>query len=676
MKKKKKDLVLTVKLLGIKRKIARKDPLRPTTVTSAIPSQAPVNTKPPLSTLFPEISPLSSSDKINNVNEESVNDLKLKSLGPQPVKPVSPDLPSDPQKTENSVIKKIESDDKKRTANEFSADNPPQTPRKNRKYKPRTPQSARVVSADNYFPKFIRRTPTHRSPRALNPYFSAPVNGNTTPGTPTIYSMAKALFQRGSYSTQVVGRNQERYAIEQFLNKRLETRGKGALYLSGLPGTGKSALLSEVVEKRVKHYKSTGLVVKVANINCMTVENASDIFMKIHEEISQGEDLEAENELLDQQEENQEDLEEEEMISGDGKRLTTDRAKRLIIEDLERRILRQPANSTTRHVIVLDELDHIMTKDQEVLFRIFQWAFASNSTLVLFGIANALDLTDRFLPRLRSNSLTPQLLAFKPYTADQIAKIIEERLWSLVGGVKEDNGTIPLMHPAAIQLCARKTASNTGDLRKSFDLCRRAIETVEEEVRKKHTGDAADPGQGWKKALIAGGLGNTSALTLDDAPRVTITHMAKVCSIAFGGTMAARVRSLNLQQKAVLCVLVVGEKHGAKLMISNLFDKYIQACGRDKVLAPLTYPDFLDVIAALEANGVVNITGICGRKGLRAKDDSRVRTSKGGTGAAIVRNLSGREDYSKRRIASNVHQMDLISTVGSTPLLKSFLIDM
>lgn len=649
--------------------------MRPITPNSTDLSQAPTKAKPSLSNLFPEISPSTTSFKADNSFVKTVDDSKLKSVEPEPVKLVSPELPSETQEADDPEIKKPQPSESKRTAHEANVDNTPQTPRKNKKFKPRTPQSARVISADNYFPKFIRRTPTHRSPRLLNPYFSAPVNGNTTPGTPTVYSMAKALFQRGSYSTHVVGRNEERNTIEQFLNKRLETRGKGALYLSGLPGTGKSALLSEVIEKRVKYYQSTGLVVKVASINCMTVENASDIFMKIHEEISQGEDLEAEEELLLQQEQYQNDVAEEEMISGDGERLTTDRAKRLIIEDLERRILKQPTNSTTRHVIVLDELDHIMTKDQEVLFRIFQWAFASNSTLVLFGIANALDLTDRFLPRLRSNSLTPQLLAFKPYTADQIAKIIEDRLWSLVGGVKEESDTIPLMHPAAIQLCARKTASNTGDLRKSFDLCRRAIETVEEEVRRKHTGDTAGPGQGWKKALIAGGLGNTFALTLDDAPRVTITHMAKVCSIAFGGTMAARVRSLNLQQKAVLCVLVVGEKHGAKLMISNLFDRYIQACGRDKVLAPLTYPDFLDVIAALEANGVVNVTGVCGRKGLRAKDDSRVRTSKGGTGAAIVRTLSRREDYSKRRIAANVHQMDLMSTVGSTPLLKSFLID-
>lgn len=550
----------------------------------------------------------------------------------------------------------------------------------------RTPQSARVVSADAYFPSIVRRTPTHRTTKTLNPYYSAPAGHLSTPSTPTVYSLAKALFQRGSNSTQVVGRSQERAALEKFLNRQLETKGKGALYLSGLPGTGKSALLNEVLEKRMAHY-SGQFPIKVASINCMTVENASDIFTMIHQEITQDED---ETDFI-KREIKEEEEEVEKMISGDGERLTLDRGKRMIIEDLERRILGQPSSSQTRHVIVLDELDHIMTKDQEVLFRIFQWAFAANSTLILFGIANALDLTDRFLPRLRSNSLTPQLLAFKPYTAPEIACIIEERLWSLLGGRKEGDtkSAPPLMHPTAIQLCARKTASNTGDLRKAFDLCRRSIETVEEEVRRQNTRDSSNadteglpqgrgsPGLAWKRALVNGSNSKTlTVLTLETAPRATISHVAKVCSTAFGGTMAQRIKVLNVQQKAVLCVLVVGERQSTtKLTVMRLFDRYTQICGRDKVLTQLTFADFLDVVSALESNGVVSITGVCGRKGLGSAV-GRMRTSKGGGGASASRSANGvRDDYSQRRITANVHQLDLMSAVGATPLLRSFLIE-
>ena len=45
------------------------------------------------------------------------------------------------------------------------------------------------------------------------------------------------------------------------------------------------------------------------------------------------------------------------------------------------------------------------------------------------GIANALDLTDRILPRLQARpNCKPQLLHFAPYTKDQIVAILEDRL--------------------------------------------------------------------------------------------------------------------------------------------------------------------------------------------------------------------------------------------------------
>lgn len=596
----------------------------------------------------------------------------------------------------------------------------PRTPTPHKRAKLCTPQSARVVSADTVFSAATVtargtkvRTPTHRTARTLNPYYSAPAGALSTPSTPTVYSLAKALFQRGSSSTAVVGRAAERAQLVGFLDKRLETRGKGALYLSGLPGTGKSALLSEVVEERVREFgarwggEKKGKV-RVAMINCMTVDSASEIFNMIHEELTQGEDDFVE-------EEEDQDDESETMISGDGERLTQDRRNRLIIDDLERRLLRQAGTSQTRHIVVLDELDHIMTKDQEVLFRIFQWAFAANSSLILFGIANALDLTDRFLPRLRSNSLTPQLLAFKPYTAPEIERIIEQRLWSLVGGRPEgipDAGKAvagpppppPLMQTTAIQLCARKTASNTGDLRKAFDLCRRAIETVEEEVRRKQMASAFDedgvplggrgsPGLAWKRALVTSGSTSQpmTALTLETAPRVTIGHVAKVCSAAFGGSMATRIKALNLHQKAVLCVLVVSEQRpaasAAKLTVMKLFDRYSAVCTQARVLSGLPFSDFLDIVSALESHGVASVTGVCGRKGLGAFSGDgggggggggRARSSKGGGGASASRGggtgVRG-EDYSQRRIVANVHQLDLMSAVGATPLLRSFLVE-
>ena len=52
--------------------------------------------------------------------------------------------------------------------------------------------------------------------------------------------------------------------------------------------------------------------------------------------------------------------------------------------------------------MILDEIDQLITNGQDVLYQLFEWAADKKSRLVLVGIANALDLTDRFLPRLKA----------------------------------------------------------------------------------------------------------------------------------------------------------------------------------------------------------------------------------------------------------------------------------
>ena len=41
-----------------------------------------------------------------------------------------------------------------------------------------------------------------------------------------------------------------------------------------------------------------------------------------------------------------------------------------------------------------------------------------------------------------------------------------------------------MVEPAAIQFCARKVSAVAGDMRKALDICRRAVDLVEVEVRK------------------------------------------------------------------------------------------------------------------------------------------------------------------------------------------------
>lgn len=64
-----------------------------------------------------------------------------------------------------------------------------------------------------------------------------------------------------------------------------------------------------------------------------------------------------------------------------------------------------PSDSLPMLVLVLDEIDCLgSTAGKEILYKLFEWPCLELSRLVLIGIANALDLTKRILPRLAAKN--------------------------------------------------------------------------------------------------------------------------------------------------------------------------------------------------------------------------------------------------------------------------------
>ena len=51
--------------------------------------------------------------------------------------------------------------------------------------------------------------------------------------------------------------------------------------------------------------------------------------------------------------------------------------------------------------LVLDEVDQLESRNQDVVYTVFEWPALSASRLSLVGIANTLDLMDRVLPGLQ-----------------------------------------------------------------------------------------------------------------------------------------------------------------------------------------------------------------------------------------------------------------------------------
>jgi len=122
-------------------------------------------------------------------------------------------------------------------------------------------------------------------------------------------------------------------------------------------------------------------------------------------------------------------------------------------------------------VVVMDELDQMATKKQDVMYNFFNWPSLPNSRLIVIAIANTMDLPERTLSNKITSRLGHQRIAFQPYDANQLVQIVASRLKGL-----------EIFQASAIELAARRVSAITGDARRALDICRRAIDLAEDRL--------------------------------------------------------------------------------------------------------------------------------------------------------------------------------------------------
>ncbi|KAF2810221.1 cell division control protein Cdc6 [Mytilinidion resinicola] len=514
-----------------------------------------------------------------------------------------------------------------------------------------TPQTPRHRDA---LSKKVPVTPRHRVLVGGKPLTPRTPRTPITPrhSVPTVYNVARQLFARGSAPPALFGRETERKELEKFVSTRTKGHKSGCIYVSGPPGTGKSAFVGDVC--RGLQSESSA---KTAYINCMSVKNASDLYRTLLEQFAdistttEGNEVDALHEIFTKR----------------------DRS----------------------YVVTLDEVDHLLDLDLELLYRLFEWSLQRSSSLVLVGIANALDFTDRFLPRLKARGLKPQLLPFLPYTAAQIASVIISKLRSAIPTDSTANSTdfVPFIHPMAIRYLSNKVATQSGDLRKAFDICKRAIDLVEADTRDQHTKLAIEitpsPTPSPSKTPLVENINlssppaatftlktsrldsvaiSLSQITIENAPQATINHMTRITSAVFSNGATQRLQNLNLQQKAVLCALAALEKkkrnafsesvlatpsktHSTAPTIKAIFEAYTSLCKREDILHPLTNTEFRDIVGNLETLSLISsVEGKTGSLVVSAGTPSKRGRPKGGFGTTVVE---------ERRVASTVANKEL-----------------
>lgn len=115
-------------------------------------------------------------------------------------------------------------------------------------------------------------------------------------------------------------------------------------------------------------------------------------------------------------------------------------------------------------ILLVDELDALMNRKQDVLYNLFDWAIQPKSGLIITGIANTMDLTERFIRKVSSRMGQTRII-YESYKNNQLLQILNSRI-----------GDIKSISEDAIKFCCAKVASYSGDARRVFQVCRRAVQ--------------------------------------------------------------------------------------------------------------------------------------------------------------------------------------------------------
>ncbi|KAL7298709.1 hypothetical protein TKK_0008466 [Trichogramma kaykai] len=422
---------------------------------------------------------------------------------------------------------------------------------------PKRKQDSSNVCSEASPPKQKKVTFTPKTPSTLLDKLTLLSPTSASPGILKQEKLApKKLFsnkysdaRKALHSTlpeNLIGRDTEMTELENFIDKHMTNQSSASLYVSGPPGTGKTACLSKIMLK--PKFKKAFQIVYV---NCTSMKSAAAIYSAIIEEL------------------------------GIEKPKSSKSNKSVIEKYLK--------GAHKMLLLVLDEMDQLESKNQAVLYSIFEWPSIPDTKLILVGIANALDLTDRILPRLQARcELKPTLLHFKPYTKQQIMEIITERL-------KEAN-VLDIFTSTAMQLLSGKVAAVSGDIRKALDIGRRVIEIAESQKMLQSTQNSNS---------------DDNNKNGDDAIRkVDFQEVRSVLNGVYGGSQNVdkAENEFPLQQKLLLCslMLILNRGRNKNVTVGMLHQVYRKVCDKRKI-NKLDMSEFVSLCSLIETRGIVKI---------------------------------------------------------------------
>nr|XP_046156128.1 origin recognition complex subunit 1 [Oncorhynchus gorbuscha] len=368
--------------------------------------------------------------------------------------------------------------------------------------------------------KVTPSTPRHATPNIPSRTVPARQPGN-------ILEEARARLHVSSVPESLPCREQEFQDIYNFVESKVMDGTGGCMYISGVPGTGKTATIHEVI-RCLQHASDMDEIptFRFIEINGMKMTDPHQAYVQILQK------------LTDQ-------------------KVTADHAAAL----LEKRFSK-PAPKKETTVLLVDELDLLWTRKQNVMYNLFDWPTRRHARLVVLTIANTMDLPERIMINRVASRLGLTRMSFQPYSFKQLQQIITSRL-----------NTVKAFEEDALQLVSRKVAALSGDARRCLDICRRATEICEH-----------------------------SASQPSSAGLVRMSHVMEALDEMFSSSYITAIRCASLQEQLFLRA-VIAEFRRLGLEEATFQQVFVQhrALSRVEGLQPISVSEGLAVCQRLGA---------------------------------------------------------------------------
>ncbi|KAL0222312.1 hypothetical protein RCL1_002166 [Eukaryota sp. TZLM3-RCL] len=235
-------------------------------------------------------------------------------------------------------------------------------------------------------------------------------------------------------SHTVVLRDKERQQISSFLLHSLQpsTISGNCCFISGVPGTGKTSLVIEILDNLPSSQDSASF--QTVFVNGADYTTANGLYATLYNKLSK-------------------------------KSVTAVHALKSLAAFLNKR--KSVRSNPSRLVLVVDEVDYLQKIDSNIVFNFVDWSSIPLVTIIF--IANTLAADAALLPRIESR-IGPNWFKFKDYDSKEMKQILINRFKS--GGV-DDVSTV--CDDSVLTFVVKKTCFSAGDCRRALALMKNTL---------------------------------------------------------------------------------------------------------------------------------------------------------------------------------------------------------